>query len=108
MTAGPGGGLEGDRVAEGLELAEVVALDALSVDAGVVEAGAQVMEVGLWVGQQVPGDDQDGPADRDNGALLAASASDPPVAFTEEDERVTLTTIRRLQWSVRLPSSPAA
>jgi len=99
--------LEGDLVAEGLELAEVVALGAFRTDEGVVAAGAQVMEVGFWVGQQVSGDDQDGPADRDNGALLAASASDPPVAFTEEDERVTRTTIRRLQWSVRLPSSPA-
>jgi hypothetical protein len=59
VTAGSGGGFEGDLVAEGLELADVVALGAFSVDAGVVEAGAQVMEVGLWVGQQVPGDDQD-------------------------------------------------
>jgi len=42
------------------------------------------VEVGLWVGQQVPGDDQDGPADRDDGALLAASRGDLSVAFTEE------------------------
>jgi hypothetical protein len=34
-----GGGLQGDLVAEGFELADVVALLALRVDAGVVEAG---------------------------------------------------------------------
>jgi hypothetical protein len=41
-----GGGLEGDLVAERFELADVVALGALSVDAGVIEAGAQVAEAG--------------------------------------------------------------
>jgi hypothetical protein len=35
-----GGGLEGDLVAERFELTDVVALGALGVDAGVVEAGA--------------------------------------------------------------------
>jgi hypothetical protein len=39
--------LEGDLVAEGLQLAEVVALGALGVDAGVVEAGAEVAEAGV-------------------------------------------------------------
>src|SRR5215204_3780678 len=62
--AGLGGGLKGDLVAEGFELADVVALGALWVDAGVVEAGAQVVEAGGGVGEQVPDDDQDGPADR--------------------------------------------
>ena len=44
MAAGSGGGFEGDLVAQGLELADVVALGAVGVDAGVVEAGAQVVE----------------------------------------------------------------
>src|SRR4029453_14181531 len=79
-----GGGFEGDLVAEGLQLADVVALGALRTDAGVVEAGAQVLEVGLWVGQQVPDNDQDGPADRNDRFLGAAAAGDPPVALTQE------------------------
>jgi hypothetical protein len=60
MGAGSGGGFEGDLAAQGLELADVVALGALRVDAGVVEAGAEVTEAGVGVGQQVPDDDQDG------------------------------------------------
>src|SRR5512133_1281583 len=32
----------------------------------------------------MPDDDQDGPADRDDGAPLAVSTGDPPVAFTKE------------------------
>jgi hypothetical protein len=84
VTAGSGGGFEGDFAAECFELADVVALGAFGTDTGVVEAGAEVVEVGLWVGQQVPGDDQDGPADRDDGSFLAASTGDPPVAFAEE------------------------
>jgi hypothetical protein len=39
--------LQGDLVAERLELADVVALGALWVDGGVVEAGAQVVEAGV-------------------------------------------------------------
>src|SRR6266516_3253135 len=53
-----GGGFEGDFVAEGFELADVVALAVVGVDAPVVEVGAQVVEAGLGVGQQVPDDDQ--------------------------------------------------
>ena len=49
--AGLAGGLKGDLVAERLELADVVALGALWVDAGVVEAGAQVVEAGVGVGE---------------------------------------------------------
>jgi hypothetical protein len=49
--AGLGGGLKGDLVAERFELADVVALGALRVDAGVVEAGAQVVEAGVGVGE---------------------------------------------------------
>jgi hypothetical protein len=44
VRADSGGGFEGDLVAEGLGLAEVVALGPLRVEAGVVEAGAQVVE----------------------------------------------------------------
>src|SRR5829696_6416765 len=84
MGAGSGGGLEGDLVAEGFELADVVALGAVGVDAGVVEAGAQVTEAGGGVGQQVPDDDQDGPADRHDRLVGAATASDPPVALPKE------------------------
>src|SRR5665647_164533 len=81
---GSGGGLQGDPVAEGFEFADVVALLAFWVDAGVVVAGAQVVETGLGIGQEVPGDDQDGTADRDDGFLLASSAGDAPVALSQE------------------------
>jgi hypothetical protein len=40
---GPGSQYEGDPVAQGLQLADVVALGALGVDVGVVKAGAQVV-----------------------------------------------------------------
>jgi hypothetical protein len=43
--------LKGDLVAERFELADVVALGALRVDAGVVEAGPQVVEAGVGVGE---------------------------------------------------------
>ncbi|MER7127312.1 hypothetical protein, partial [Micrococcus luteus] len=62
-------GFEGDAVAEGFELADVVAFLAVGVGAPGVEVGAQVNEVRLGVGQQVPDDDQDGAADRDQGAF---------------------------------------
>src|SRR5215207_8558673 len=52
MRADSGGGLQGDPVAEGLELADVVALGAVSVDAGVVEAGPKIVVAGGGVGQQ--------------------------------------------------------
>src|SRR5919106_2276984 len=84
MHTDSGGGFEGDLVAECFELADVVALGAFRSDAGVVEAGAQVVEPCGRVGQQVPDDDQDGSADRDDGSLLAAAAGDPPVAFPKE------------------------
>src|SRR5215472_12472274 len=82
--AGSGGGLEGDGVAEGFELADVVALAAFGVDAAGVVAGPEVAELGVGVGEQVPGDDQDGAADGDDGALGAAAAGDAPVSFAEE------------------------
>jgi len=66
--------LQGDLVAEGLQLADVVAFAAFGVDAGVEEVRAQVVVAGVRVGQQVPDDDQDGAADGDDGALGAAAA----------------------------------
>ena len=44
-----GGGLQGDPVAEGFEFADVVALLTVWVDAGVVVAGAEVVEPGVLV-----------------------------------------------------------
>jgi len=79
-----GGGFHGDLIAEGLELADVDALFAVGADAGVVELGAEVVEPCLRVGQQVPNDDQDRAADRDDGLFLAPAPSDAPVALAEE------------------------
>ena len=71
-------------VAEGFELADVVALLGCGVDVAVVVVGAEVVEAGVGVGEQVPDDHQDGAADRDDGLLLAASAGDASVAGAEE------------------------
>jgi hypothetical protein len=54
------------------------------VDAGGVVVGAEVVEAGGGVGQQVPEDDQDGTGDRDEGFELAAAFDQPPVALAEE------------------------
>ena len=79
-----GGGLQGDPVAKGFEFADVVALLTFWVDARVVVAGAEVVELDCVVAQQVPDDDQDGTTDRDDGLLFPAAASDAPVAFAQE------------------------
>ena len=50
----------------------------------VVEVRAEVVEARVGVGQQVPDDDQDRAADRDDGLLLPAPAGDAPVALAEE------------------------
>jgi hypothetical protein len=65
-------------------LAEVIAHLAAVADVGVVEAGAEVVVLGVWVGERVPGDHQDGAADGDVGFAGAAAAGDPPVALAEE------------------------
>jgi hypothetical protein len=44
-----GGWLQRDLVAQRLQLADVVALAAVGVDAGVVEAGAQIVEASIRV-----------------------------------------------------------
>ena len=46
--------------------------------------GGQVGEPGGGIGQQVPGDDQDGVADRYQRTLLAAAPGDPEVAGSED------------------------
>ena len=79
-----GGRFEGDFVSEGFELMDVVAFFAFRAGSAVVEARAEVVEAGGGIGQQVPADDQDGAADRDDGLLLAAASGDTSVAFTEE------------------------
>ena len=48
---------------------DVVARAAVGISAGGVEPRAEVVELGVWVRQQVPGDDQDGAAGGDDGAL---------------------------------------
>jgi hypothetical protein len=52
------GGLQGDGVAHGLELADVVVDLRVLVGAVGVVVGAQVMEAGGGIGEQVPDDDQ--------------------------------------------------
>src|SRR3954451_17714392 len=79
-----GGGVEGHRVAELLQFADVVPDLALGVGPGGVVVRAEVDELGLLVGEQRPDDDQDGAADRDDGPLLAAAAGDPPISLAEE------------------------
>src|SRR6266508_2351416 len=79
-----GGGFQSDLVAEGFELADVVALGTLRVGPGVVEASAQVVVAQVGVGQQVPDDDQNGAADRDDGLLGAWAPRDAPVALAQE------------------------
>ena len=62
MAVRSGCGFEGDFVAEGFELADVVSFAAFGVDAGVVEVAAQVGGAGGRVGEQVPDDhEQDRP-----------------------------------------------
>jgi hypothetical protein len=49
---------------------------ALGVGAGGVVVRAEVDELGLVVGEQCPDDDEDGAADRDDGAVVAAASGD--------------------------------
>jgi hypothetical protein len=76
--------LECDSLAgEVFELAGQFALASLLGDPGVVVAGAEVVVAGARVGQDVPDDREDGVADRDDGAFLAAAAGQA-VAVAEE------------------------
>ena len=77
-------GFEGDGVAEGLQLADVVADCLFGVDAVGVVVDAEVVEACGGVGEQVPDDHQDGAGDRDEGLELAAAFDQASVAFAEE------------------------
>ena len=81
---GSGGGFDGDPVAEGGELGDVVTHAAFDVDVAGVVVGSEVMEAGEGVGEQVPDDDQDGAGDRNQGLELAAAFDDAAVALAEE------------------------
>jgi hypothetical protein len=83
MGSGSGRGFEGDLVAQGFELADVAALAAFGADAGVVEVAAEVVVAGAGVGEQVPDDDQQGPADGYHGFHPAAAAGDAPVSLAQ-------------------------
>src|SRR5215211_473239 len=71
-----GEGLEGDVVAEGLELGDGSLAGTVGVAADEVVA-AQV-GIATVVGQQVPGDHQDRVADGEGGLLLANAPGQPP------------------------------
>src|SRR5215469_450801 len=83
-AVGLGGLGDGDGVAEGFELADVVAGLAALVGSGLVVAGSELVVAGGGVAEQVPDDGQDGAGDGDLGAGGATAAGDAPVAFAEE------------------------
>src|SRR5262252_8037094 len=83
-AVGLGGLGDGDGVAEGLELADVIAGLAVLVGSGLVVAGSEVVVAGGGVVEQVPDDDQDGAGGGGLGAGGAAAAGEAPVAFAEE------------------------
>ena len=56
---------------------------AVGVDAAGVVVGAQVMEAGGGVGQQVPDDHQDGAGDGDQGLELADAPDQAAVALAQ-------------------------
>ena len=78
------GGVEGHAVAQGLQIADVLADLAFGVVAGGVVVRAEVDELGLLVGEQRPDDDQDGAADRYDRPFLAPASGDPPIPLAEE------------------------
>src|SRR5215218_6253867 len=79
-----GGRLQGDLVAERLELADEVAGLAALVDAAGVVVGAQIVEAGGGVGEQVPDDHQDRAGDGDQRFELADAPDEAAVALAEE------------------------
>src|SRR3954465_10074456 len=68
-----GGGVEGHRVAGLAQFADVVPGLALGVGGGVGGGGAEGDEGDVRIGEQLPVDGEDGAADRDDGAVLAAA-----------------------------------
>jgi hypothetical protein len=62
----------------------VVTHFAAEVDSGVVVVGAEVVEGNGVIAEEVPGDDQDGSADRDDSSFLATPAGDSAVPLAQE------------------------
>src|SRR3954447_6336695 len=85
--SGSGGGVKGHRVAKSLQFPNVVTDSALGVGAGGVVLRSEVDEVSVLVGEQGPDDHENGPADGDDGPLLAAASGDPPIPLPEEGVR---------------------
>src|SRR5690242_11487833 len=76
--------VQGDGVAEGFELSDEVVDLPGGVDPAVVEVGAEVLETGAGVGQQIPDDHENGAGDGDQGLAFAAPFDHPAVAFGQE------------------------
>lgn len=71
-------------VAEGLELADEVAGFAGGVEVASVPVGAEFLVGGVWVVDQVPGDDEYRAGDGDQGFGVASAFDDAAVAGAEE------------------------
>ena len=70
-------------MAERLELVDQVAGRAVAVDAAGVVVGAEVVEAGGGIGQQVPDDHQDGAGHGDQGLALADAPDQAAVALAQ-------------------------
>lgn len=75
-------------VTEGLELTDEASGLAVRVDSSLIEVGAEVDETGRRIGEQVPGDNENGASHRDESASLASPADETPIALTEEGVRL--------------------
>ena len=71
-------------MAQRLELVDEVAGLAVAVDAAGVVVGAEVVEAGGGVGEQVPDDHQDRAGHGDQGLALADAPDQAAVALAEE------------------------
>lgn len=80
-VTGSGGRFDGDAVAQGFELADVVAFFGCGVDEAVVVVGAEILEVGLGTGEDVP--DHDGQRAPDHGEFGYILATDRGVPATK-------------------------
>jgi hypothetical protein len=80
-------GVEGHRVAQSLQFLDMVPNSTLRVGAPVVVVRAEIEVARVLVGEQRPDDHENGPADRDDGALPAPTSGDAPVALAEEGVR---------------------
>ncbi|GAB7184563.1 hypothetical protein ATKI12_6373 [Kitasatospora sp. Ki12] len=77
-------GGEGDLVAELFELPDEDAGLAGGIAEAVVPLGAEVLVGGVGAVDQVPGDDEDGAGDGDQGSVVAPSFDQAAVARAEE------------------------